>query len=177
MNSKYLKKELCAQRPQPEYRKLNIYVVVISAMIVVIGLSMIAMSKWYELSINLTHSLPGHVYLVKKDGQFQKQEIVAFKWERDFAYPKGTTFIKYLVGGPGDTVTTRGRNVYVNGSLIGYAKEAGITGVRLDVVQPTMLGSNQYFFYTTHKDSFDSRYIQFGFIGKEQIIGRAYELF
>ena len=63
----------------------------------------------YKIAINVTDSLPGHVYLVSK-GELPKKnnDPVAFVWvdhEKKTPFPSGVTFVKLAAGLPGDVVT------------------------------------------------------------------------
>lgn len=88
----------------------------------------LAVSGSYMLAFNLTESLPGTVFVICKDTFPDSGEFVAFRWERNWPYPKGSIFVKRLVGLPGSRVTTQGRDFYVDGRAVGQAKERARTG-------------------------------------------------
>lgn len=145
------------------------------------ALAVIAM-PFFSIGINLDHSLPGHVFLIKKDGVVPgRGEIVAFRFQGPEPYfPKGTTFVKILAGVPGDTVSVShaGCMEYrVNGSPIGCAKPAARDGRPLRPGPTGPIPDGEYAVRGTHVDSLDSRYAAVGWISRAQIIGQAWRIF
>lgn len=137
----------------------------------------VASLPWVSYQVNMTHSLPGHLYIVLKGSTPEKGDLVAYKWRGGATYPPGATFIKVVAGVEGDAIEVRGRNVYVGGSFVGIAKTHSKAGVPLEPVNSGVLGEGELFASTPHPDSLDSRYKVGGPVQPIQIIGRAYELF
>ena len=137
----------------------------------------IASLPWVSYQVNMTHSLPGHVYIVLKGSKPEKGDLVAYRWRGGATYPPGATFIKVVAGVEGDAIEVRDRSVYVGGSLLGIAKSHSKAGVPLEPVNSGVLGQGELFAATPHPDSLDSRYKLGGPVQPGQVLGRAYALF
>lgn len=143
-----------------------------------LSLAMLGCKKWFIFTINQTQSLKGHVYVIKKGEPVVKGDLVGFLWQGSVKYPKDAIFVKVVSGVENDHINVIGRNVFINKNLIGKAKEVSSDGkIKLDVIQPKVIGKNEIFVSTPHKDSLDSRYALVGTINKEIILGKAYEIF
>ena len=148
---------------------LGITSLIVSALIVV--------SSW-RVAINVTPSLPGHVYLIDlKDKTPVTEGLIAFKARAMQPIPDGVTVIKVVRGVSGDLVTVINRRVEVNGRWVAHAKPTSRTGEPLVPIATQTIPNGRVFVYAPHPDSFDSRYAVPGLIEESQIIGRAYELF
>lgn len=134
-------------------------------------------NRWFIYSINVTHSLNGTVYVIRKGEQVKKGDYVGFRWKGDQLYSSGATFVKIVSGVPGDNVSLDGRKVYVNGKFIGIAKEKSARGIPLEPIKPTIIKDGEIFVSTPAKDGYDSRYERVGLIKESAILGKAYELF
>ena len=65
---------------------------------------------------------------------------------------------------------------YINDNYVATAKTHSLKGEPLTPSSEGVLGKGQYYVFTPHKDSFDSRYQKMGWVNQEQIIGVAYPL-
>lgn len=143
-----------------------------------IWLISMACSPWLRLGINGTESLPGLFYLVlKNEVPKTRGDLIAFYPPTNRFYPPSMFFIKQVIGFPGDRITRKGVNFYLNDGYLGIAKTHSHTG---EVLQPGPTGTipqDKYFVWTPHPDSYDSRYEDIGWISKDRIIGRAVRLF
>ena len=137
----------------------------------------LALGKSYMAAINLTESLPGTIFIIERDAMPVPGEFLAFRWEQNWPYPRGSVFVKYLVGLPGAHVTNVDRHFFVNGLAVGRAKEHARTGEPLSPGPVGTIPPNHFYVAGTHADSLDSRYELTGWISRDQIIGRAYRLF
>jgi len=131
----------------------------------------------YTLGINISPSLPHHVYLIHKGTLPNTGDLVAFRWGGGGPYAAETTFVKIVAGVAADTVTRVEREFFVNGKPVGTAKQRSRTGVLLDPGPTGVLPAGTYYVRAPHPDSLDSRYALTGWISRNQIIGRAYVLF
>ena len=86
------------------------------------------------------------------------------------------TFTKKVVGVEGDNVTVKDRDFYINGQYTASAKTHSLKNEPMELGPTGVLAKEQYFVYTPHPDSFDSRYAEMGWVDKTQIIGVAYPL-
>ena len=142
------------------------------------GFCLAVLFSWFfTFSINLSESLPGHLYLIyKRADNFQRGDLIYFRWYGPY-YPKKTRFMKVVAGEPGDVVSQVDSSFYVNGRNVGTAKPFTRTGKPL--VASSFRGTiprGKYWVTTPHIDSYDSRYEDSGLISEGQIDGKAYLL-
>jgi len=136
-----------------------------------------AFGRTYFVALNLTESLPGTIFLVEKGVMPERGELVAFRWEPNWPYPHGSIFVKKLVGLPGSVVTAKGRDFFVDGNPVGHAKDRARTGEALEIGPLGKIAEGRYYVAGTHPDSLDSRYLLTGWVGQNQIVGKAYRIF
>ncbi|TWI69294.1 conjugal transfer pilin signal peptidase TrbI [Pseudoduganella lurida] len=141
-----------------------------------------ALAVWsylhYRIGVNVSGSLPGHVYLIELDmPPTRVGQLVAFTWQRNAFYRPERLFIKQVRGVPGQCVTRVGRQVFVDGRPQGTAKPASRQGIPLEPIAPGIIPCGYLYVGAPHPDSLDSRYRITGLVGPERIVGRAYELF
>lgn len=143
-----------------------------------VGVLLLFLKPYYMLGINQTDSLPGLVYLVQKQEKPARGDLVVFRIpEGAKRYPRGYTFTKIAVGVAGDKVEFRGREVFVNGVSRGLAKPHSRHGEPLDLGPAGLIPAGHYFAWTPHKDSYDSRYADIGWVTPDRLEGRAIALF
>lgn len=127
-------------------------------------------------------------------GEPQRGDVIVFRLPSDPA----TNYIKRLIGLPGDHVTVRGRQLFVNGApmpveLTGIYEGHGHTGARigtedLGTVEHQVLymperytrdydevvPEGHYFFMGDNRDnSRDSRFPEVGFVPERNLVGKA----
>lgn len=129
------------------------------------------------LLFNWTPSLPYTVgWLERGRFDYKRGEFVLFSFAGsavvDYPGLKGQPFFKVVRGVPGDHVSVHGREVYVNGELVGVAKTHTIDGRRLEPIGEMVIPAGQFYVQGTDVNSFDSRYRSSGLVRREQIIGR-----
>ena len=130
-----------------------------------------------SVGLNVSSSLPHHVFLIHKGELPERGQYVAFRWHGGGPHRDGVTFVKLVAGVPGDHVTRVGREFFVNGSSVGSAKTVSRAGVPLEPGPTGVIPPRQFYVHAPHPDSLDSRYRLTGWISEAQIIGRAYALF
>lgn len=86
------------------------------------------------------------------------------------------SLLKIVRGVPGDVVTWHDRDVYINGEYVGTAKARSLQGAPLARGPAGVIPPGHYFLWTPHKDSYDSRYADIGWVPVEAIRGRAHPL-
>jgi conjugal transfer pilin signal peptidase TrbI len=129
-------------------------------------------SPWYQLALRSDESLPDYrLFLIQKGREPQRGELVAFVMAQasaDRVQPAGPArpytrvgvlWTKRLVGVPGDQVEVRGRQVLVNGAVVGEGLERDRLGIP----------PGQYYLALPHPRSFDSRY--YGYVRAEDLRG------
>ena len=138
-------------------------------------LIMWSLSFFYLLGFNTNFSLPGYVYLVVRYHHPVKDGLAAFHPPPNDFYSK-IWFIKRVKGIPGDVVTWNGRQFFINNEPLGTAKIRAENGIALAVGAEGVIPDHEYFMWTEHPDSFDSRYAQISLVKRDRIIGRAYRV-
>ena len=115
--------------------------------------------------------------MIAKNQIPQKDQIFAFKAKDNPAYKAGEIFIKIVGGVEGDEVIIKERDFYINSKstnqFIGTAKTQSLKGLPLTIADVGIIPPNHFFAYTTHQDSYDSRYKEIGLINAKDIIGTA----
>ncbi len=143
----------------------------------VVGLAITWFHQHYSLGLNVTESLPGHVFLIHHGESPGLGEYVAFRWPGGGPYPAGATFVKLMAGLPGDVVTQVDGSYFINDFPVGRAKDVDRQGHPLLPGPTGTIPPGTFYVLGTHPDSLDSRYALTGWVPQAQIIGRAYVLF
>ena len=133
-------------------------------------------SFFFIVGININFSLPGYVYLVIRDREPVKNGLAAFHPPPNDLYPR-TWFIKYVKGVPGDLVSWDGNQFSINGTRLGSARTHTENGLALARGAEGVIPDDEYFMWTDHPRSFDSRYARISLVQRDRLIGRAYRLF
>lgn len=137
----------------------------------------LALGRAYLVAFNLTESLPGTLFLIEKGTLPNRGDLVAFRWQASWPYPQGSLFVKRLVGVPGSIVSASGRDFFVDGQPVGCAKERARTGESLEIGPVGTIPDEHYYVAGAHPDSLDSRYRLTGWVGRQQIVGKAQRIF
>jgi len=133
-------------------------------------------SNYFKLLINTCDSLPYKVFLLRKDElPTSKGQLIVFNAKDNKKYK--SAFIKIIGGTPGDIVSRKDRSYFINGKFIGVAKETSKEGEVATLGPTGEIPHGQYFVYTTHPDSYDSKYEDIGWIKDTDILGIAYPIF
>lgn len=140
--------------------------------------AILVFNAYFKVGVNVSPSLPGHLYIViKGDRDIRRGDYAAFRWSGKGPYKSGLTFLKIIRGMPGDTVAADGRKFYVNGGYVGIAKPRDLTGMPLAIGSVGVIPPGHYYVYAPHVDSLDSRYALTGWVRHEDILGRALVVF
>lgn len=135
------------------------------------------LSQTISIHINLSESLPQKAFLVLKGVSPHKDNYVAFWPTGNGFYSEHRPFIKQVAGEEGSKVSIEDGWFLVDNVFIGKAKSVSKTGVPLEVGPIGQLGKGEYFVYSKHPDSLDSRYANIGWVNETQVLGRAWPLF
>ena len=127
--------------------------------------------SWY-VSFNWTESLPFWAFWVDETADPQVGDYVDF-WPPENPYYREISFVKQIVAGPGDRVTCEGRAFFVDGVQVALAKTHSQGGDPLTMGRCGVVPAGHYFVVTPHKDSFDSRYEDIGYVPKSHVRGVA----
>lgn len=153
----------------------------------------------YEYVLNHSESLPLKAIIIKKNKlPVDKGDIFVFYVRNSSAYQsKEVKFIKMLGGSAGDVITIKAsetsktsetlkteesakssfETLLVNGVEIGKIKTESLKGMALHPISEGIIPPHKFFAYTTHSDSYDSRYSEIGLIDEKDIIGTAVFVF
>ena len=132
-----------------------------------------------HIGINWTPSLPYHVVYIAQHASVGRGDLVVFRFEGgEIAHHfKGQRFFKRIAGVTGDEITLKGRNVFINGAHVGFARSQTLDGTTLEAIQPGVIPAGRFYVQGTHEMSFDSRYRVNGLVRTDQIIGKATVIF
>jgi len=132
-----------------------------------------------HIGVNWTPSLPYHVVYIEKDVSVGRGDLIVFRFEGgEIAnHFKGQRFFKRIAGVAGDEVTLQGRNIFINGAYVGFARSRTPDGTTLEAIEPGLIPANRFYVQGTHEMSFDSRYRINGLVRRDQIIGKATVIF
>ena len=140
------------------------------------------LSRYVVISVNVSDSLPGKVYLIQKGVKPELDDFAAFHYQGGGPYATGSRFLKIVKGMPGGKVSAVESgsgffDFYVNGSFVGRAKPRSRTGSPLALGPTGTIPSRHYYMAAPNPDSLDSRYALVGWVDEGQVIGRAIEVF
>jgi conjugal transfer pilin signal peptidase TrbI len=143
------------------------------------------MNQYYSLAFNGTESLDGEVYIVDKTKKesIQRGDVIAFNPPKNRFY--NSSFLKIVRGVSGDKIILKNRDFYISEceitcsdpKFLGYAKPKSRNGLPLIPATGGVIQAGNYFVWTSHMDSFDSRYEEISNINTSNVIGVAYKLF
>jgi conjugative transfer signal peptidase TraF len=130
---------------------------------------------------NFTESEPTGIYLLSKENQYNKNDIVTIsnninsiiRLSRERKYTSTNRLVKTVMGIPGDIISIKNRIIYINDSAIGKIFTVDSQNRPLpSIIKEGIIPPDQYFLASSrHENSFDSRY--FGLISKECIQKKA----
>lgn len=153
-------------------KALKIVWAMIAAVLVVKGGE--AIGNHWSFGFNETESLPFWAFIVEKDDKTPKRgEYFQFLVPANPYYPTNSPFVKHVLGVPGDVVTVRGREFFINGQSVGIAKTHSKTGLVAIMASPGVIPAGHYFMSAPNKDSLDSRYAVIGLIDAKRLVGKA----
>lgn len=130
----------------------------------------------HVLLINTTDSLPNWAFIVRRNQTPGRGNYMFFDppWSalvrRHFG-AKPRMFGKIVYGMPGDVVGHRGALVTINGRPVAHMKALTKSGEPLTPGAVGTIPSGCYFAGSPHRDGFDSRYAEIGFVCRRQIVG------
>ena len=140
----------------------------------------------YKLAVNISPSLPYRLFLVKTKNykEIKNGDFIQFI-NKDAQYYNGVNITKQVLAIAGDVLEI---NIFkqpidnIQG-IIRYnkvelkVKDRTILGTKVHINNIPIIPENSYFVIGYNKDSFDSRYKEFGLISQDEIIGVAKPLF
>lgn len=131
---------------------------------------------FFSIAYNETPSVKhSFFFVIKHQNKPKKGDYILFNATNNKYYKKA--FLKIVGGEKGDHVTRINNSYYINDNYIGDAKEYSLSGERLEFSSTGLIPEGKYFVFTNHKDSYDSRYKEIGWIDSSDIIGIAYPIY
>ena len=127
---------------------------------------------------NWTASLPYRIVVVDHGPMpLARGDLIVYAFdgeaaERDYPGLKRQPFFKRIVGVAGDVVTVDGRDVFINGLLVGRAKTHTFDRRPLEPISPTVIPPGHVYVQGSSADSFDSRYRSSGLVRTADIVAR-----
>lgn len=131
--------------------------------------------------VNWTPSLPYRLLYVDYHAtRYGRGDLVIYSFSGIAAanYPGllHQPFFKRVAGLPGDIVTVRGREVQVNGVVVGIAKTHTFDRRPLRPIAEGIIPPGYVYVQGTSPDSFDSRYAESGLVPLTDVRGKAHPL-
>ena len=163
-------------RMKTKQRWLQLGLLALLLLLLAVVRATLAWDRGWYVSINWTESLPFWAFVVDKRAEPKVGDYIDF-WPPNNPYYDDIAFVKQVVAGPGDLVTCEGRRFFLEGREIALAKEVSQAGDILHLGPCGVVPDGHYFVLTPHKDSFDSRYQEIGYVPRDRIRGVARPLF
>lgn len=151
-------------------RRLAIFAVLFALLATFKSLS--AFHDRYLLTINHTESLSNWAFIVDRMQSPKRGDLIYFV-PPDNPYYKDTGFVKIVAGVAGDVVSRVDSTFHVNGEPVCDAKSTSREGHPLAPGPVGIIPPDSYFIFTPHRDSYDSRYQDIGWVGRDRVIGVA----
>lgn len=138
-----------------------------------------SLASWrddHAILINTTQSLPNWAFWIDKHRTPARGDFVVFAPPQTPLITAhfgkvSPPFAKRVYGMPGDVVSRTGNVVSINGSEVARLKSASARGEPLAPGPTGRIPEHCYYLGTAHKDGFDSRYADIGFVCAGRIIG------
>ena len=137
--------------------------------------------RYLAVSINVSDSLPGKVYLIQKGAKPELGDLAAFRYQGGGPYAPGAWFLKRVTGIAGANVSSVDLGsgyveFFVDGKSVGRAKPKAKSGIPLMPGPTGRIPPSHYYMAAPHPDSLDSRYALVGWVDDEHVIGRAFQI-
>ncbi len=155
--------------------KWTLVVVVITSFLILVQFARLIPWPWY-ISINETKSLPYKVFIVIRNHEPTLGDYIDF-WPPENEFYSGISFIKQVVAETNDFVECNDRERLIDNKIVAIAKEESINGRKLHLGPCGLVPKGHLFVLAPHRDSFDSRYREIGYVPFEAVRGVAYPLF
>ena len=126
--------------------------------------------------LNASPSLPNWAFWLDKRAPIKRGGLIFFEPKKSKILTshfgsKPQLFGKYVLGLPGDRVAHEGQDVLINGKIIAQTKTKTRLGLPLSKGPSGEIPHGCYYAGSPHKDGFDSRYADIGFVCGPQILG------
>lgn len=126
------------------------------------------------LGLNETPSLPHRFYVTLKGWPAGRGHLVSLTGHTPRHEPPGRSYVKEVVGMPGDLIRWQGGQCWVAGTAVGRARPQRSEGTPLTPIRSQTIPVGYRFVRGWSADSYDSRYEDFGLVKEEHLQGRAW---
>lgn len=130
---------------------------------------------WY-VAINETNSLPYKVFIVVRNQHPEAGDYIDF-WPPENEFYSGISFIKQVAAEPNEYVECIDRMRLIGNEVVAIAKETSTDGRSLHLGPCGLVPKEHLYVLAPHRDSFDSRYREIGYVPFSAVRGVAYPLF
>lgn len=120
--------------------------------------------------MNYTESLPHWAFIINRKISPRVGDMVFFIPPQNRFYG-GRPFVKWIAAGPGDNILIIEQKLFINGEYFCELLKVAKDGSPLHPGREGVIPSGQYFIYSKHERSYDSRYEVIGWIPAHKIIG------
>lgn len=120
--------------------------------------------KGISLCINSSKSLPQILFFAYPSKEISRGDYISFNHPN---FPK--TLAKQVVGLPGDSIEIQENQIFVNGTAYGAIQKQSSSGKIYHPTTFSRVSKGHFFVIGHHKESFDSRYEEFGFVSYDDI--------
>ncbi|ABC65054.1 S26 family signal peptidase [Erythrobacter litoralis] len=162
---------------QPLIQTLKRPLVLTALVLLPLGWSAVdAFAKEHAFLINASPSLPNWAFWLDKHAPIERGSLIFFEPPKskliEAHFGEGAQlFGKRVLGVPGDVVSHRGQEVFINGQRIAARLEETRLGIPLGKGPEGPIPQDCFYTGTDHPRGFDSRYAEIGFICRGQILG------
>jgi conjugal transfer pilin signal peptidase TrbI len=135
-----------------------------------------AFAKDHAFLINASPSLPNWAFWLDKHARIERGSLIFFEPPAnrlvEVHFGKGAQlFGKRVLGVPGDVVSHRGHEVFINGRKIAARLDMTRLGIALHKGPEGPIPDGCFYTGTSHPRGLDSRYAEIGFVCRGQILG------
>ena len=127
----------------------------------------------YTIVFNNSDSLPQRVSVIQISKPYSKGDIVLFNNHSTSYLPDNMNFLKKVLGKSGDIVCCRDDRLFINNQYFGDLKVTTKSGKAVSPLGNMVIPDGFIFVFTSSVNSFDSRYVEFGLVSKDSIVGKA----
>jgi conjugal transfer pilin signal peptidase TrbI len=141
------------------------------------AVAIILIQSKFSILINTSESLPKKVFLLSKRSLPSKHgDYIVYELPNNKRFGD-QKFIKLVGGIEGQELVVKDKNYYIDGKFLGVAKKSDASGISVELQPEGIVPEGHYFAYTLHKDSYDSKYKEVGFISSSNVLGTAYAIY
>lgn len=130
-----------------------------------------------ECHLNESESLPHGFFMVVKNMHAKRGHFVSIKGHQPQYINYTLSCIKEIVGLPGDTIDIRNQDLYINDVWRGPLRHKTKDGRTLTPLKIKIIPKGYIFVRGHSRDTYDSRYEEFGLVKETHLKGRAFGFF